>query len=274
MATPKIGNEFASLTWPAMDMGNVFAEFGVLMLTSVLIAAPGVFLASVLRGFTGFGFGLAAVPLLSLVLPPARVVTLVVLLQVIVGASDLRQAWRLCDWRAIGGLLPGLALGIPTGLAILIHLPANPVRLVIGVVIAASVILLWRGAHLPRRPTLALTMSVGAISGTISGLSSMGGPPVVVYLIAMGHSAAVVRATLSVYFMISGLLSGGLMVSRGMIDAELLLWTAVSLPALFLGSWAGTWGFHKASPRQHRMTALWVLALLAAGLILRALTGA
>ena len=96
----------------------------------------------------------------------------------------------------------------------------------------------------------------------------------VVYLIAMGHDAAVVRATLSVCFMISGLLSGGLMVSRGMINSELLLWTAVSLPALFLGSWAGTWGFHKANPRQHRMAALWVLALLAAGLILRALNGA
>ena len=158
-----------------MDIGSIFTEFRALMLTSMLIAAPGVFLASVLRGFTGCGFGLAAVPLLSLVLSSARVVPLVVVLQVIVGALDLRQAWRLCDWRARGGLMPGLALGIPTGLAILIHMPANPVRLAIGVVIAASVILLWRGAHLPRRSTLALTMSVEAISGVISGLSSMGG---------------------------------------------------------------------------------------------------
>ena len=45
-----------------MDIGSIFTEFRGLMLTSVLIAAPGVFLASVLRGFTGFGFGLAAVP--------------------------------------------------------------------------------------------------------------------------------------------------------------------------------------------------------------------
>ena len=33
-----------------------------------------------LRGFTGYGFGLAAVPLLSLVLPPAKVVPFVVML--------------------------------------------------------------------------------------------------------------------------------------------------------------------------------------------------
>ena len=43
------------------------------MAITLLIALLGVFAASVLRGFTGFGFGLAAVPLLSLVLPPAQV---------------------------------------------------------------------------------------------------------------------------------------------------------------------------------------------------------
>ena len=48
------------------------------MIETVPVAIFGVFVASVLRGFTGFGFGLAAVPLLSLALPPAKVVPLVV----------------------------------------------------------------------------------------------------------------------------------------------------------------------------------------------------
>ena len=62
------------------------------MIETLLIAMFGVFAASVLRGFTGFGFGLAAVPLLSLALPPAKVVPFVVVLQVIVGVAGLRQA--------------------------------------------------------------------------------------------------------------------------------------------------------------------------------------
>ena len=131
------------------------------MWTSLLIATPGIFLASLLRGFTGFGFGLAAVPLLSLALPPARAVPLVVLLQVVIGLSDLRAAWRVCDRRAIRDLMPGSLLGIPVGLAILAYLPANPVRLMIGVVIGFSVVLLWRGARLPPRPSSALTMGWG-----------------------------------------------------------------------------------------------------------------
>jgi uncharacterized membrane protein YfcA len=63
------------------------------MLSSLIVTICGVLLASVLRGFTGFGFGLAAVPVLALALPPSQVVPLVVTLQVIVGAGGLRAAW-------------------------------------------------------------------------------------------------------------------------------------------------------------------------------------
>ena len=70
------------------------------MLPALFIAVFGVFAASVLRGFTGFGFGLAAVPLLSLALPPARVVPFVVVLQVIIGLAGVligRRASRKRD---------------------------------------------------------------------------------------------------------------------------------------------------------------------------------
>ena len=93
------------------------------MAITLLIALLGVFAASVLRGFTGFG--LAAVPLLSLVLPPAQVVPFVVVLQVVVGTGGLRGAWKQCDWRAVEGLAPGVLLGIPLGLAVLTAFPPN-----------------------------------------------------------------------------------------------------------------------------------------------------
>ena len=49
----------------------------VVMTYSLVLPMAGVFAAAVLRGFTGFGFGLAAVPLLSLTLSPTTVVPLV-----------------------------------------------------------------------------------------------------------------------------------------------------------------------------------------------------
>lgn len=234
------------------------------------IAVFGVLAASVLRGFTGFGFGLAAVPLLSLALPPTRVVPFVVLLQVIVGAISLRSAWRLCDWKSVRGLLPGLVLGVPLGVTFLSVFPPNDVRFIIGLVVAGCVILLWRGARLPPRPSPLLTGSVGLLSGTLSGLASTGGPPIVAYLLAVTRDAAIVRATSIVYFGISALAALVPMTLRGLVDRQVLVWAAASVPVLYAGTWFGNWGFARARPHHHRLTALAVLSVLSVMLIVRA----
>jgi len=243
------------------------------MIPSLAVAVIGVLAASVLRGFTGFGFGLAAVPLLSLALPPAKVVPFVVTLQAIVGLGGFRGAKRLCDWRAVLGLTPGLIVGIPIGLAVLTTFRPNRVRLVIGLLIAGSVVLLWRGVRLPPKPSRVVTLGVGTLSGAMSGLASVGGPPIVVYLLALGHEAAVVRATSIIYFLLSALVSLVPMSMKGLIDREVLTWAAFSVPVLIVGTWLGTWGFQRAHPRHHRMTALVVLSILSVVLIARSLSG-
>jgi uncharacterized protein len=243
------------------------------MIYSLIMAMTGVFAAAVLRGFTGFGFGLAAVPLLSLALPPAEVVPLVVTLQVAVGVAGLRNAWAECDWRAVRLLLPGLVLGVPAGLVILTTLPANPVRLAIGAIIAGSVWLVHRGVRLPPNPSRLISLGVGVVSGVISGLASMGGPPVVVYLLALGHTAMRMRSTAIVYFMLAGCVSFVPMAAHGMITRDTLLWAGASLPVLFGGSYVGGWAFVRSSPRRHRMVALASLTALAILPVGRALLG-
>ena len=243
------------------------------MISSLIVTMAGVLAASVLRGFTGFGFGLAAVPLLSLGLPPAQVVPLVVTLQVVIGVAGLRTAAKSCDWRSVGLLVPGLIVGIPIGLLILTALPPNPVRLVIGIIVALSVVLIQRGIRLPPNPSRLIGFGIGLISGIVSGLASMGGPPVVVFLLAMGHDPARMRATAIVYFMLSGCVSLIPMTMRGLITQDLLIWTVASLPVLFGGSRLGTWAFFRAKPRHHRVVALVTLSALSALLIGRALLG-
>jgi uncharacterized protein len=243
------------------------------MAETLIIAVFGVFAASLLRGFTGFGFGIAAVPLLSLALPPAKAVPFVVVLQVIVGGVGLRHAWSLCDWRAVGGLSPGLVLGIPIGLAVLTTLRADTVRLAIGCLILASVLLLWRGLRLSRTPSRALTIAVGLVAGVMSGLSSMGGPPIVVYLLALSHEAAIVRASSIVYFMLAAMVSLLLMSLNGLIDREILSWSVASVPVLMAGTYLGNWGFRHSRPHYHRLTAMVLLSVLALLLIARGLGG-
>ena len=109
------------------------------------------------------------------------------------------------------------------------------------------------------------------LSGVMNGLASMGGPPVVVYLLALSHEAAVVRASSIVYFLFAAVVTAIPMAVQGLVDREVLLWSAASIPVLLLGSALGSWAFRRARPHYHRLTTLVVLSLLAVALISRAL---
>jgi hypothetical protein len=113
----------------------------------------------------------------------------------------------------VGGLSPGLVGHLWPGGATAFR--ADLVRSAIGCVI--SVLLLWRGLRLPPGPSRGLAFAVGLVVGVMSGLASMGGPPIVVYLLALSHEAAVVRASSIVYFMLSAIVSLLLMSLNGLI---------------------------------------------------------
>jgi hypothetical protein len=116
-------------------------------------------------------------------------------------------------------------------------------------------------------------MAVGLVAGVMSGLASMGGPPIVVYLLALSHRAAVVRATSIIYFLLASMVAVLLMGLKGLIDREILLWSIVSIPVLWAGNYAGNWGFQRSQPHHHRLTALLTLSILAVTLIGRAAGG-
>jgi uncharacterized membrane protein YfcA len=104
----------------------------------------------------------------------------------------------------------------------------------------------------------------------MSGLASMGGPPIVVYLLALSHRAATVRATSIIYFMLASMVAVLLMGLKGLIDREVLLWSIASMPVLWAGNHVGGWGFQRSQPHHHRIAALLMLTVLAVLLIARA----
>ncbi len=241
------------------------------MLWTAIFVASGIFLAALLRGFTGFGFALAAVPLLTLSLPPARVVPVVVLLQAIAAFSDLRGSWHACDWRSTRWIIAGLVIGTPLGILLLTSLPPDRVRLAIGLMIGASVVLLGSGLRLPARPPLGLAWAVGAVSGVANGLAAMPGPPIVAYFLAMPQVGLVARSSIIVVFAATGLAGLIALLLRGLVQWDAILLSLAGLPGLLVGSRLGVIGFRRSSPKLHRPVALAVLSTLAVLLIARAL---
>ena len=75
----------------------------------VAVAELAIFFSGIVRGFSGFGLALIAVPLLSLLLPPAEVVPIIFVLSIIVAAQLLPQVWRDVEWRSLTWLLTSMA---------------------------------------------------------------------------------------------------------------------------------------------------------------------
>ncbi len=240
-------------------------------MTLALAISAAVFLAAVLRGLTGFGFALAAVPMMSFLIPPAQAVAIAILLQCAVGLKDLIVSGGLVQRRALALMTLGALLGTPLGVWGLTRLDPDAMRLVIallvGVGLAALLLRLKLGDSTP------MALGAGVTAGLFSGLAAMPGPPAIAYFLGTRTPAAVTRASLMVYFFLTSLLTLPGLLWAGEVRRETLLTSAIALPALFIGTWAGGLAFQRLDEGGYRTAAIALLGLTAALTAVRGLSG-
>jgi len=194
-------------------------------LTALVVAA--VFFSAVLRGMAGFGFALAAVPILSLVLPPLQAVTLAVLMQVIVGIHDIFSMHSNVHKPTLMRLCLGSLLGTPIGIFALAALSPDAARILIAAAVLGGLALLLRYKPTEPRPRHGLALFAGVASGAFSGLAAMPGPPAVAFYLGAGISAVQTRASLFLFFFVTALIATpGLVIAGGASTQILALgWT-------------------------------------------------
>ena len=244
----------------------------------VVVALVVVFLAGVVRGFSGFGFSALCVSALSLFLPPARVVPPIFILEILASVSLLRGAWLHVDWRWMAWLALGNAIFIPAGVWVLAFVDEVPVRLLIGAMLLAAALALRRETRL----ALALTPLVGLVGGVVSGffngVAAIGGMAIAVLFSAAKMEPHRLRATLIVLFLgtdlyaliLAGVLPAGEPGGATLLGQETLVWAMAMLPAMLVGIWVGQRSFAGVSPQQFRRHVLNLLALIALVTVARA----
>lgn len=221
-----------------------------------------VFAAGILRGYTGFGFALAAVPTLALIVPPVMVVPLVLCLEIVASAQMLPGLWREVHFRSVGWLGLGSLAGIPLGLYGLATQSADVMRLAIALIVLASVAGLAAGARFRSQPGGAATVLIGAVSGLLNGAAAMGGPPVILFYLGRQTAVPVGRASLMFYFSLIDAVAVGLAAASGLLTAPLLILAGLCVPALLAGQAIGARLFRSALQRHYRSVAITVLAVV------------
>lgn len=230
---------------------------------SLLIALTG----GLVRGTTGFGAAMVMTPPLAMLVGARTAVPVTLLLETFAAAPMLPAALALARWRVIAPICASAMLTVPAG-ALLLTL-ASPLtlrRLIAATVILFSLALLsgrqYRGSQ--RLPT---SVGLGALSGTMLGATSIGAPPIILYLLSGPDAVPVTRANLTLYVVVisaAGLVMLGV---NGLLTMATLQQAAVLALPFAGGVLAGSRLFARFSDQRFRQVTIGLMFLVSLGVL-------
>ncbi|MBZ9642094.1 sulfite exporter TauE/SafE family protein [Streptomyces sp. PSKA30] len=203
-------------------MGLTGGEFALLSLT--------VGIGAVLQVSVGFGLGMIAAPVFSLV-DPTPAPPVVLLLAAGVTAAVLVRERGGADLRGCGWALVGRVPGAAAGTLLVILLPARHLALLIAGVVLTGVAVSAAG-YVPR-PRRSSVLLAGMASGLMGTATSIGGPPMA--MVWQRLSGPRLRATMSAFFLAGSLMSLAALAAVGAVGAHTLQRTALLTPAAIAG---------------------------------------
>jgi uncharacterized protein len=193
-----------------------------------------------IRGITGFGSALIAVPLLALSQPLQFAVPLVLALDftasLVLGGTNTKKA----NWAEIKILLPFGMIGACVGAYALLTLPTTPVLLTLG---AFTMFFGFRNIF-GMQPVGALSRAwavpAGLAGGGAGALFGTSGPPYIMYLTRRLLDKGEVRATFSWLFAIDGGFRLAVFLFAGLLlEPKLQIAYALGLIPMAVGLYSG-----------------------------------
>jgi len=160
-----------------------------------------VFVAGLVRGFSGFGSAMIIMPVAASVLSPVEALIFLTCAEIFGPLPNLPAALRDGSPRDVGVLLIGAVIAMPLGVWCLSVI--DP--LLFGWTISAAVIVLLiltvSGWRYRGRLTRGLTVATGGLGGFMTGFAGIPGPPVIMLYMASVLPIAVIRANFLLYLL-------------------------------------------------------------------------
>ena len=230
-----------------------------------------IFLAAIVRGFSGFGFSLLTITAMSLIYPPAQIIPSIFMLELAASINLLPSIWKDIHWKSLGPLTLGCLIATPIGVWALANIAPAPMQFAMSIFVLTATYLMWQGFALKSMPGSVASTLVGAASGLANGAFGIGGPPVVLFYFASPAGNAAGRASMIIFFLATDVIGLANQSVHGLITKETAIRAAIYLPALIAGVWVGARSFKGTDPAQFRKYVLIILGVLAVIILLKAI---
>lgn len=221
-----------------------------------------------IRGITGFGSGLIAIPLLAHFLPLTFVVPMVLALDFVASIVLSRHTHLQVRWDEIRILLPTSVIGMLIGAVLLVNLPREPLLVGLALFVIFFGLRYLFNVHGEQPISRWWSLPTGLSGGLIGAMFGTGGPPYVVYLSHRLHDKTQLRGTLSGLFMLEGALRIVVFLIMGLLlQPDILKSIALSLPLMGLGLYLGN-RVHLGITRRQQLALIGILLLGSGGSLL------
>lgn len=220
----------------------------------------------------GFGGGLVAVPLLSLVIDIRDAVVLVSVFQFLIGFLVIKN-YRSVAWYLMPPLLVGMLGGVFVGVYALSVLSVSVLRILLAVFIFAFLAKTFFAPHVAVRESSVITgVLSGFLAGFFQGCLSMGGPNLVIYLKNLLPDPREFRASMIFWLSVANVIRIPFASQESLYSPVVIRLTPMILPVFIVAIILGQ-RFHQQIPAVLYFRTVYVFLFLAAtSLLIRSIT--
>ena len=149
----------------------------------ILLAAVGIFTASLFSTVSGFGFALVAMPFLTQIMPVKTAIIFIILMNLLLRLINMYQVRKEFDWNTVLMTTIGSLVGMYPGSMVLKLMPAAQLEIFLGLVLLTATLLLSLQCTVKITNKTAGRLGAGMIAGFFGASTSVNGPPLALYFL-------------------------------------------------------------------------------------------
>lgn len=188
--------------------------------SELMILALICFAAGLVRGFSGFALSAMVMACAATLIPPVELIPICWWLEMTASLLMVRGGWADADRAIVYALFIGSAIGTPFGMYLTTSVSPETSKMIALLLVAGLAALQLARFRLPALASKPGLYGSGLAAGVVTGLASIGGMIVALYVLAQEKPAAVMRGSLVIFLFLGSITSMITYLAFGVMDSQ------------------------------------------------------